>query len=204
MKVLIVFYSCYGNLEKLAQAVAEGAREVAGAEVRLAYTGDTLTPAEVRAGDLRWQETAARLAREYPVVEPDDLRAADAVIFGSPTRFGNMTAQMKLLFDTLGPLWMDGSLVDKIGGAFTSSATMHGGQESTLLSMHIPMMHLGMIIAGVPYSEPLLLSTTRGGTPYGPSAVVGPLSDQAPNETELGIARTLGRRVATLTGKLRG
>ena len=204
VNILIVFYSRYGNTEQMALAVAEGAREIPGAQIKLAFTGDDMTPAPVLDRDPRWQKSRERLLREYPLAEMGDLTWADAVIFGSPTRYGNMAAQLKLYFDKMSDVWLAGGLVDKIGGAFCCSGTMHGGQETTLLTMYVPMIHQGMLIAGVPYTEPLISTTDRGGSPYGPGAVVGAAADHPPNETELAIARTLGRRVARLTAQLRG
>jgi NAD(P)H dehydrogenase (quinone) len=140
-----------------------------------------------------------------PLATLDDLRAADAVIFGSPTRYGNMAAQLKAFIDTTAPVWLKGELEGKVGAAFTSTSTVHGGQESTLLSMMNPMLHLGMVVAGVPYSTPGMLHTEgRGSTPYGPSVVAGGRNELPPAPEDLEIARALGKRVAELARKLRG
>ncbi|HUT73567.1 MAG TPA: NAD(P)H:quinone oxidoreductase [Armatimonadota bacterium] len=201
MNILIVFDSRYGNTHKLAEAVAEGARQVAEAEARLARPPASEPEAIIQQNE-RWQAAHARFMQVREVTL-DDFRWADAVILGSPTRFGNMTASLKAVVDGWGPLWMEGTLVGKVGAAFTSSSTMHGANEITILTMWLPLIHQGMVIVGVPYAEERLISTTRGGTPYGASSVSGPMADQGPNEDELAIARTLGRRVAEVAGKLR-
>jgi NAD(P)H dehydrogenase (quinone) len=201
MKVLIVFDTRYGNTHRLALAVAEGARSVAGAEVKLARAADT------GAEGLPLDERRSKVREAFlklPEATTDDLLWCDAFILGSPTRFGNMTAPLSAFIDSTSGVWMKGGLVGKVGACFTSSASMHGGQETTLLSIMLPMFHQGMIIVGVPYSEQRLVATTRGGTPYGASSVSGPSADQGPNEDELGIAETLGKRVAEVAGKLRG
>jgi len=199
MKVLIVFDTRYGNTQKLAVAVAEGARSARGAEVKLARAKDS--GAEGLPMDERRERAQAEFVK-LPEATLDDLRWCDALILGSPTRFGNMTAPLKAFVDSTGPIWMSGGLVGKVGAAFTSTSTMHGGQETTLVSMMFPMIHQGMVLVGIPYAEPLLSSTTRGGTPYGASSVSGPMADQPPNDDELALARVLGKRVAEIAGKL--
>ena len=204
MYAYIVFYSRYGNTASMADAVAEGIESVEGVDAKMAYVRDNFTPAEVIERDERWKKKKAELEDRYPPLDMELFGQADAIIMGSPTRFGNMAAPLKNVWDRAANLWHEGALIDKVGAAFACTASLHGGQETTPLTMYMPMIHQGMIIAGVPYSEQKLISTTGGGTPYGPTAVVGPQSDQAPDETELAIARTLGTRVANLTLKLRG
>ena len=203
MKILIVDYSLYGHTAKLARAVEEGAKQVTGAEVLLR---------RVEEFDIVVQKTAndphiSKLREEQnkiPVCTVDDLRAADAVIFGSPTRYGNMTAQMKQLIDSTASLWLKGEMEGKPAGVFTSTASTHGGQETTLITMMIPLLHLGMIIVGVPYStEGMIHTEARGGTPYGPTTIAGPRGELNPQEGDLVIARALGRRVAETAMKLR-
>jgi NAD(P)H dehydrogenase (quinone) len=195
--IYIPFYSRYGNVETLAKAVAEGVRE-AGAEPQLAYTGDVVTPPEIRAKDEHWLAAHERLMGEYPLVCSEALANADGAIFGSPTRFGNMAAQLKGFIDSLAGVWLSGATIGKPAGTFTSTASLHGGQETTNYTMWAPLVHLGYIIVGVPYSTVELLTTTTGGTPYGPSHVAGPMADIAPDATELQICRVLGKRVAEI------
>jgi NAD(P)H dehydrogenase (quinone) len=195
--IYIPFYSRYGNVETMAKAVAEGVRE-AGAEPQLAFTGDVMTPAEVMQSDERWLATHQRLTAEYPLVSSETLAQADGAIFGSPTRFGNMAAQLKNFIDSLAGVWFSGATIGKPAGAFTSTASLHGGQETTAYTMYAPLIHLGFIIVGVPYSTTELLTTTTGGTPYGPSHVAAPMGDRPPDDTELHICRVLGRRVAEI------
>ncbi len=203
MYTYIVFYSRYGNTALMADAVAEGIDGVDGIDAELAYVRDNFTPQEIIDKDPGWKENKEELEAKYPAFELDKLKNADALIMGSPTRFGNMAAPLKNVWDMAAEVWFEGALIDKIGAVFTCTASLHGGQETTPLSMYMPMIHQGMLIAGVPYSEQNLFTTTGGGTPYGATAVVGAESDQAPDETELTIARTLGERVARLTVGLR-
>ncbi len=201
--VLVVFYSMYGNTAKLAKAVAEGAREVKGVEVRLRQVEDLL-PKEVIEGSPRIKSVKGELA-DIKIATNDDLKWAGGVLFGSPTRYGNMCAQLKQYLDRTGQLWMEGALIGKPAGVFTSTSTIHGGQETTLISMMIPLFHHGMIIVGVPYSEERLFSLELGGgSPYGASSISGPTAEVQPTEKDLAIARTLGKRVAQVTKKLRG
>jgi NAD(P)H dehydrogenase (quinone) len=193
-KVLIVFYSRTGNIARLAEAIAEGAREV-GAEVRLTRVDD-LAPEEVINGVPAWQQARETQKANYPEAQIADLEWADAIVFGSPTRYGNMAAELKLFIDKTGPLWAAGKLVNKVGSAFTSTATIHGGNESTLLTMLNPMIHLGMIIVTPGYADPSVFSA---GTPYGASAVVGGNADQPPTEADRAVAKFQGRRVAQVT-----
>ncbi len=204
MRILIAYYSLYGHTFKMARAVEEGARSVPGADVQVRRVEEFEIVLKKTANDpilSRVRESQ----KEIPVCTLDDLRAADAVIFGSPTRYGNMTAQMKQLIDSTGGLWLKGEMEGKPAGVFTSTASTHGGQETTLVTMMIPLLHLGMIIVGVPYStEGMIHTEARGGTPYGPSTIAGPQGELQPAEGDLLIARALGKRVAEVTGKLRG
>jgi NAD(P)H dehydrogenase (quinone) len=204
MKILIVYYSMYGHVYELARAVEEGAKSVAGAEVLLRKVQEFDSVLQATANSEHANGSRQR-QKDVPVVTLDDLRAADGIIFGSPTRYGNMTAQMKQLIDSTAPLWLKGELEGKPAGVFTSTGTTHGGQETTLLTMMVPLLHLGMICVGVPYSVQELLHTEgRGGTPYGPSTLAGPRNDRAVPEEDRIVARALGKRVAEITKKLRG
>lgn len=200
-KVLVVFYSMYGHIHTMAEAVAAGAREVDGAEVELFQVAELVPPEALE----RTGAAAARAAFAHvPVATPAQLAEADAIIFGTPTRFGNMCAQMRNFLDQTGGLWARGGLIGKIGSAFTSTGTQHGGQETTLTSFHTTLLHHGMIIVGVPYSEPLLtqMSEISGGTPYGASTLAGADGKRPPSEIELAIARTQGRHVAQIAAEL--
>lgn len=202
MKILIVYYSMYGHVLQLAQAAAEGAASVKGVEAVLRRVEefeavDKIIDGNEFASQIRDQQ------RSIPVCTLDDLREADGILFGSPTRYGNMTAQMKQLIDSTATLWLKGELEGKPAGVFTSTASTHGGQETTLLSMMIPLLHLGMIIVGVPYSVPGMLHTEgRGGTPYGASTVAGSRGELIPTAEDLEIARTQGSKVAEIARKL--
>ncbi len=203
MKVHVVFYSTYGHIWKMAEAIAEGAREVKGAQVKLFQVEETLpTEALVKMNAVEAKKKFAHI----PVATVDDLATADAIIFGTPTRFGNMAAQMKALLDATGGLWMKGSLIGKVGSVFTSSATQHGGQESTILSFHIPLLHQGMVIVGMPYSEArqMTMGEITGGSPYGASTIAGGDGSRMPSENELAMARFQGRHVAGIAKKLAG
>lgn len=204
MKVLVVYYSMYGHTLQLAKAVAEGAGQVAGVEVVLRRVQEFDVVNQVIDNN-----DAARQVRDQqqdiPVCTVDDLREADGVIMGSPTRYGNMTAQMKQLLDSTVSLWLNGEMEGKPAGVFTSTASTHGGQESTLLTMMVPLLHLGMLIVGVPYSVPGMIHTeARGGTPYGASAIAGGQGELQPKPEDLDIARALGQRVAEVATKVRG
>ena len=204
MKVLVVYYSRYGHVLQLAQSVVDGVKSVAGVEAVLRRVQEF----EDIERDLARHEHALAVwnrQQDIPLCTLDDLKEADGIIFGTPTRYGNMTAQMKRLFDGTAKLWLEGAFEGKAAGVFTSTATTHGGQETTCLTMMVPLLHLGFIIVGVPYSTPGLLHTEgRGGTPYGASTVAGPGNDLDPAPEDLAIARALGRRVAEVTQKLRG
>lgn len=201
MKILVVYYSMYGNTAKMARAVAEGAKSVEGVEVKIRQVPELVPESIIQANER--MRAAKEAQKDIPLVTIEDLVEADGIVFGSPTRFGNMSAQLKNFIDQTGPIWFQGKLIGKPAGVFTSTASLHGGQETTLLSMMIPLLHHGMIIVGIPYSVQELITTTRGGTPYGATAVVGPNSDQPPTETDLKIARELGKRVAEVAKKLK-
>jgi NAD(P)H dehydrogenase (quinone) len=201
VKVQVVFYSMYGHVYTMAEAVAAGARQVEGAEVALYQVPELVPPDALE----RSGAAAARKAFAHvPVARPDQLAEADALIFGTPTRFGNMCAQMRNFLDQTGGLWVKGSLVGKVGSAFTSTASQHGGQETTLTSFHTTLLHLGMVIVGVPYTEQRLVAMNEitGGTPYGASTLAGTDGKRQPSENELGIAQFQGRHVATLARAL--
>jgi NAD(P)H dehydrogenase (quinone) len=204
MKILVVYYSMYGHILQMARAVAAGAEAVAGAEVMLRRVEEFPAVRDKIQASLHGRLVEEQ-QKDIPVCTMEDLEAADGIIFGTPTRYGNMTAQMKALFDATVGLWARGALEGKPAGVFTSSATTHGGQETTLLTMLVPILHLGMIIVGVPYSTPgMLHSEARGGTPYGASTIAGGRNELSPAPEDLNIARALGRRVAEVTRKLRG
>lgn len=199
--VQVVFYSMYGHVYQMAEAVAAGAREVAGTEVTLLQVPE-LVPEDVLV------KSGAKAAREafkhVPVAKPDQLAGADAIIFGAPTRFGNMCAQMRNFLDQTGGLWARGALAGKIGSVFTSTASQHGGQETTITSFHSTLLHHGMIIVGVPYAEQRLLNMKEitGGTPYGASTLAGHDGSRKPTENELAIARFQGKHVAGIAARL--
>jgi NAD(P)H dehydrogenase (quinone) len=201
MKVLIVYYSLYGHVHRMAEAVAEGAQEVVGAEVEMRRVPETL-PEEVlkKMGALEAQKAFAHV----PICSVNDLASADAIIFGVPTRFGNMCGQMRQFLDATGRLWREGALVGKVGSVFTSSATQHGGQESTILSFHITLLHHGMLIAGLPYTfeGQTRIDEITGGSPYGASTIAGNQGERMPSENELAAARFQGKYVAQIAAKL--
>jgi len=202
-KIQIVFYSMYGHVYKLAEAVAEGARQVPGAKVEL-YQVPELVPEEAL------EKSGAKAAREafahIPFAKPAQLAEADAIIFGTPTRFGNMCAQMRNFLDQTGQLWVKGALAGKVGSVFTSTGTQHGGQETTITSFHSTLLHHGMIIVGVPYTVQELtnMKEITGGTPYGATTLAGADGSRQPSENELAIARFQGKHVAQIAKKLFG
>jgi NAD(P)H dehydrogenase (quinone) len=201
MKVLIVFYSTYGHVYKMAQAVAEGVKEVAGAQVELRRVPETL-PEDVlqKMGAVEAQKAFA----DIPVCKVDELASADAIIFGTPTRFGNMCGQMRQFLDATGQLWLQGSLVGKVGSVFVSTATQHGGQESTLLSFHITLLHQGLVVVGLPYAfqGQMRNDEITGGSPYGATTIAGTKGERTPTENELAGARFQGKHVAAIAAKL--
>lgn len=201
MKILIVYYSMYGHIQRLAEAVAEGVREVAGAEAVMRRVPETL-PAEVLE---KMGATAAQQAQAHiPLCTVEELGQADAVIFGTPTRFGNMCGQMRQFLDATGQLWVSGALIGKAGSVFTSSATQHGGQESTLLSFHTTLLHQGMVIVGLPYSfqGQMGVNEITGCSPYGASTIAGGQGERMPSANELAGARFQGRHVTAIAAKL--
>jgi NAD(P)H dehydrogenase (quinone) len=201
MKVYVVFYSMYGHIYRMAEAVAAGAREVAGAEVALFQVPELVPEAALEKSGAK----AARAAFAHvPVMRVDQLPEADALIFGTSTRFGNMAAQMRNFLDQTGGLWVRGALVGKVGSVFASTGTQHGGQETTITSFHTTLLHLGMVIVGVPYAEPRLtnMDEITGGTPYGATTLAGSDGRRQPSENELAIARYQGRHVAQIARKL--
>jgi len=204
MKILVVYYSMYGHTFQLARAVGEGAKSVQGADVVIRRVQEFDVVDRIIDDD----ESASRVReqqKDIPVCTVDDLREADGIAFGTPTRYGNMTAQMKQLIDSTASLWLKGEMEGKPASIFVSTASTHGGQETTAFTMMAPLLHLGMIIVGVPYSVPGMLHTEgRGGTPYGASTVAGSEGELQPTPEDLDIARTLGRRLAEVTRKLRG
>ncbi|MFZ2406505.1 MAG: NAD(P)H:quinone oxidoreductase [Methylobacter sp.] len=195
-KVLVLYYSMYGHIETMAKAVAEGARGVEGTEVAIKRVPE-LVPEEVA------KKAGAKLDQAAPIATVDELPDYDAIIFGTPTRFGNMCAQMRNFLDRTGRLWLNGSLIGKVGSVFTSTATQHGGQETTITSFHTTLLHQGMIIVGVPYScEGILnMSEITGGSPYGASTLAGGDGKRWPSENELKIACFQGSHVAKVAKK---
>ena len=198
-KVLVLYYSFYGHVEVMAQAVAEGAREVAGSQVDLKRVPE-LVPDEV------FRQAGGKADQPAPIAQPSELPNYDAIIFGTGTRFGNMTSQMRNFLDQTGGLWASGALIGKVGSVFTSSATQHGGQESTILTFHPTLLHQGMIIVGLPYAEArqMGLDEIKGGSPYGASTITGANGERMPSEQELGMARFQGRHVTEIAKKLAG
>ena len=201
VKVQVIFHSTYGHVWRLAEAVAEGARELSGADVQVFRVAETLPPDVLeKMGATEAQKAFAHV----PVADPRRLAEADAIVLGTPTRYGAATAQMRAFLDNTGGLWASGALIGKVGSAFTSTASQHGGQETTLLTMSTFFFHMGMVIAGVPYStqELLNLEVISGGTPYGASTVAGPRGERQPTANELAIARAQGRHVTGIAAKL--
>ena len=201
MKVLIVYYSMYGHINRMAEAIAEGAKSVKGAEVVLRRVPETLSQEVlVKMGAVE----AQKKFENVPIATVDELASADAIIFGTPTRFGNMCGQMRQFLDATGGLWAKGALVGKVGSVFTSSATQHGGQESTLLSFHITLLHQGFVVVGLPYSfqGQMRNDEITGGSPYGASTIAGTQGERTPTENELQAARFQGAHVATIASKL--
>ena len=202
MKILIPYYSMYGHIHQMAAAVASGVSEVSGAEALLRRVPETL-PEEVldKMGAREFQETF----RDVPVCTVRELGEADGIIFGTPTRFGNMCGQMRQFLDATGGLWLAGALVGKPGAVFASSATQHGGQESTILSFHTTLLHQGMVIVGLPYSfqGQMRIDEITGGSPYGASTIAGGQGERRPSENELAAAAFLGRHVAGIAAKLK-
>lgn len=196
-KILVLYYSMYGHVEIMAGAVAEGARSVEGTDVVIKRVAD-LVPEEVA------RKAGAKLDQAAPIATVDELSGYDAIIFGTPTRFGNMCAQMRNFLDQTGRHWLSGGLAGKVASVFTSTATQHGGQETTITSFHSTLLHQGMIIVGVPYTcqELLNMNEITGGSPYGAGTLAGGDGSRLPSENELKIARFQGKHVAGITKKL--
>lgn len=198
-RILVLYYSSYGHVEAMAEAVAEGARSVDGANVDIKRVPELVPEEAAKKANMKLDQPAS-------IAAPNDLAAYDAVIFGTPTRFGNMCAQMRNFLDQTGGLWMNGSLIGKVGSVFTSTATQHGGQETTLTSFHTTLLHQGMVIVGLPYSAKgqMTLDEISGGSPYGATTIAAGDGSRMPNENELELARFQGRHVAMITAKLAG
>ena len=196
-KVLVLYYSSYGHIEQMAEAVAAGARD-AGAQAVVKRVTETVPEDSAR-------KSGFKLDQKAPVATVEELADYDAIIFGTPTRYGNMTAQMKSFLDQTGALWMKGALVGKVGSVFTSSATQHGGQESTLLTFHPVLLHLGMVIVGLPYAFQGQMghAEVMGNSPYGASTIAGGDGSRQPSKVELDGARYQGAHVARIAAKLR-
>lgn len=196
-ELLVLYYSSHGHIEAMAEAVAEGARSVAGTEVTIKRVPE-LVPDEVA------KKSGYKLDQAAPVAEPQEIADYDAIIFGTPTRFGNMCAQMRNFLDQTGGHWLNGTLIGKVGSVFTGTASQHGGQESTILSFHTTLLHQGMIIVGLPYSAKgqLTLEEISGGSPYGATTITAGDGSRWPSANELELARFQGRHVAEITSKL--
>ena len=196
-KILVLYYSAYGHVETMAEAVAEGARQVPGATVTIKRVPE-IVPEDVA------RKSGHKLDQKAPIADPNELGDYDAIIFGVPTRFGNMAAQMRNFLDQTGGLWMKGALVGKVASVFTSTGTQHGGQETTITSTHHTLLHQGMIIVGLPYSCPnrMIMTEITGGSPYGAATLAGTDGSRRPSENELGMARFQGKHVAEITAKL--
>lgn len=201
VKVQIVFYSLYGHVYRMAEAVAEGAGKVPGAQVELFQVAETLPQAVLeKMGAVEAKKAFAHV----PIADPQHLAEADAVLLGTGTRFGSATAQMQAFLDSTGSHWQTGALVGKAGGVFTSTASQHGGQETTLISMQTFLFHQGLVVVGVPYAaqELLNMSEMTGGSPYGASTITGPRGERMPSHNELAIARFQGKHVTEVAAKL--
>ena len=196
-KLLVLYYSSYGHIEAMAEAVADGARSTAGTEVIVKRVRE-LVPDEVA------KKSGFKLDQAAPIAEPKELADYDAIIFGTPTRFGNMCAQMRNFLDQTGSHWLNGTLIGKVGSVFASTASQHGGQESTILSFHTTLLHQGLIIVGLPYSAKgqLSLDEISGGSPYGATTISAGDGSRWPSANELELARFQGRHVAEITSKL--
>jgi NAD(P)H dehydrogenase (quinone) len=196
-KILVLYYSSYGHTEQMAQAEARGAQSVSGVSVDIKRVPELVSEEAVKKSGFKVDQAA-------PIAKVDDLPNYDAIIFGTPTRYGNMTAQMRNFLDQTGGLWAKGALERKVGSVFASTATQHGGQESTILSFHTTLLHLGFIIVGLPYSAKGQMGVTEitGGSPYGASTIAGGDGKRQPSANELELAEFQGRHVAQITVKL--
>ena len=195
-KILVLYYSMYGHIELMSQAVAEGVR-AAGSEATIKRVPETIPEAKAK-------EIGVKLEQKAPIANPDELGDYDGILFGGPTRYGVMAAQLRNFIDQTGKLWLSGALIGKPGGVFTSTATQHGGQETTITSLHTTLLHLGMVIVGLPYSakEQMRLDEITGGSPYGASTISGGDGSRMPSENELGLARFQGQHLARIAAKL--
>ena len=203
MKVLIVYYSMYGHIHHMAEAISEGVKKVPGAEVLMRRVPETLSPDVLeKMGAVEAQKAFSHI----PLATVDELPTADAIIFGAPTRFGSVCGQMRQFLDATGQLWAKGALVGKVGSVFTSSATQHGGQESTILSLHITLLHHGMVLVGLPYAfkGQMRIDEITGGSPYGASTIAGGKGERMPSGNELEAARYQGEHVAKIAARLAG
>jgi NAD(P)H dehydrogenase (quinone) len=198
-KVLVLYHSTYGHLETMAKAVAEGAGSVEGVTVDIKRVAETV-PEELAIA------SHYKMDQEAPIVTVDDLKNYDAIIVGAGTRFGTMASQMQAFWDTTGGLWFSGGLIGKVGGAFTSTASQHGGQETTLTGFHKTLLHHGLIVVGLPYNyqEQMTLEGVHGGSPYGATTITGGDGSRQPSEIDLGGARHQGKHIAEITKKLHG
>jgi len=196
-KILVLYYSMYGHIEVMANAIAEGAAKVENTEVTIKRVPELMPEEAAKNAGVKLDQAAA-------IATPDELADYDAIIFGTPTRFGNMTAQMRNFLDQTGGLWFEGKLIGKVGSVFTSTASQHGGQETTITSFHTTLLHHGMVVVGVPYSIPQLtnMDAISGGSPYGASTITGGDGSRMPSDDELEIARFQGEHVAGITAKL--
>jgi NAD(P)H dehydrogenase (quinone) len=201
VRVQIIFYSLYGHIYRMAEAIADGAREVGGAEVSLSQVPELLPDAIL---EKMGAKQAKQAFAHVPTARVDQLPNADAIIFGAPTRYGNVVAQVQSFIDGTGQHWLSGALIGKVGSVFTSTATQHGGQETTIRSLHTELFHHGMVVVGVPYScqELMNMSEITGGSPYGAGTLAGPRGDRQPSQNELAIARFQGRHVTQIAAKL--
>ena len=197
-KILVVYYSMYGHIETMAKTVAEGARTIEGVEVTLKRVPEIMDEEKAKAA-------GAKVDQEAPVASPKELADYDGILFGTPTRFGNMAAQMRNFLDQTGSLWMNGALVGKVGSVFTSTGT-GGGNESTILTTHTTLLHHGMVIVGLPYTCPQLtvIDEVRGGSPYGAGTIAGAQGERQPSANELAQAHFQGQHVAQITQRLNG
>lgn len=196
-KILVLYYSSYGHVENMARAIAVGAASVDSVSVTVKRVAELVPDEQAREGGMK-------LDQEAPIAEPGELGDYDGIIFGTPTRFGNMAAQMRNFLDQTGALWAKGALIGKVGSVFTSTATQHGGQESTILSFHTTLLHHGMVIVGLPYSaaDQTRIDEVTGGSPYGAATIAGGDGARQPSENELSLARFQGRHVAEIARKL--
>ena len=202
MKILVVYYTMNGHTHRLAEAVAEGARQVGGAEAVLRRVPETLSPADRKRRGA--SEEAGGIFADVPICTPEELEVADAVIFGTPSYLGNMSGQMRTFLDSTGDLWRKNALVGKVGSVFVSSGSQHGGQEAAILSFIPTLLHLGMIVVGLPYTfeSQRRIDEVAGGSPYGASTITGRAGERWPSETELAAARFQGKHVAEISSRL--